>query len=42
MIPFKSVSNNLANGDIVTRVLDVKFDVDIPDAVFKKPAADKH
>ena len=42
MIPFKSVSNNLANGDIVTRVLDVKFDVDIPDSVFKKPATDKH
>jgi hypothetical protein len=42
MIPFKMVSNNLANGDIVTRVVDVKFDVDIPDTVFKKPAADKH
>jgi len=43
MIPFKSVSNNLANGDIVTRIVDVKFDVDIPEAVFKKPAGtDKH
>lgn len=41
MIPFKTVSNNLANGDIVVRVLDVKFDVDIPDSIFKKPAADK-
>jgi hypothetical protein len=41
MIPFKTVSNNLANGDIVVRVIDLKFDVDIPDSVFKKPAADK-
>lgn len=38
MIPFKTVSNNIANGDIVIRVLDVKFDVDIPDTVFRKPA----
>lgn len=37
MVPFKSVSNNLANGDIVTIVKDVKFDVEIPDAVFSKP-----
>ena len=43
MISFKSVSNNLANGDIVTRIVDVKFDVDIPEAVFKKPAGtNKH
>ena len=42
MVPFKMISNNLANGDIVVRVLDVKFDVDIPDTAFKKPAADKH
>ena len=41
MIPFKTVSNNIANGDIVVRVVDVKFDVDIPDSIFKKPAADK-
>ena len=39
MIPFKSVSNNVANGDIVMRVVDVKFDVDIADSVFRKPAA---
>ena len=38
MIPFKTVSSNVANGDIVIRVLDVKFDVDIPDNVFRKPA----
>ena len=38
MVPFKSTSSNVANGDIVLRVLDVKFDVDIPDIVFKKPA----
>jgi hypothetical protein len=37
MVPFKSVSNNIANGDIVTTVKDVKFDVEIPDAVFQKP-----
>jgi CubicO group peptidase (beta-lactamase class C family) len=37
MIPFKTVSNNIANGDIVVRVTDVKFDVEIPDSVFKKP-----
>jgi CubicO group peptidase (beta-lactamase class C family) len=42
MVPFKMVSNNIANGDIVLRVTDVKFDVDIPDSVFKKPAADKN
>lgn len=41
MIPFKMVSNNIANGDIVTRVTDVKFDVDIPDSVFHKPATNK-
>jgi CubicO group peptidase (beta-lactamase class C family) len=38
MIPFKSTSNNIANGDVVVRVVDVKFDVDIPDGVFQKPA----
>ena len=37
MVPFKMVSNNVANGDIVVHVTDVKFDVDIPDSVFKKP-----
>jgi len=38
MIPFKTVSNNIANGDIVTRVKDIKFDVEIPDTAFRKPA----
>ena len=38
MVPFKSTSSNIANGDIVLRVLDVKFDVDIPDTIFQKPA----
>jgi hypothetical protein len=37
MVPFKIVSNNIANGDIVLRVADLKWDVAIPDAVFKKP-----
>ena len=38
MVPFKTVSNNIANGDIILRVTDLKFDVDIPDSVFRKPA----
>ncbi len=38
MVPFHIISNNIANGDIVTRVTDVKFDVDISDTVFHKPA----
>jgi hypothetical protein len=42
MIPFKVVGNNIANGDIVMRVTNVKFDVDIPDSAFKKPAANKN
>ena len=39
MVPFKTVSNNIANGDIVLRVTDIKFDIEIPDSVFHKPAA---
>jgi hypothetical protein len=42
MIPIKSVSNNIAQGETVLRITDVKWDVDIPDSVFKKPAADKN
>jgi len=42
MVPFKIVSTNIANGDIVLRITDVKWDVDIPDSLFQKPAADKH
>jgi hypothetical protein len=42
MVPFKSVSNSVVNGDVVVRIVDMKFDADIPDAAFKKPAADKH
>ena len=38
MIPFKVTANNITNGDVVLRVTDVKFDVDIPDTVFHKPA----
>jgi hypothetical protein len=38
MVPFKVVSNNVANGDFVAVVKEVKFDVDIPESVFKKPA----
>jgi len=39
MIPFEISASNVANGDIVTRVKDVKFDVQIPDSVFRKPQA---
>ncbi len=42
MVPFKTVSSNIANGDIVLRITDVKFDIEIPDTVFRKPAADKN
>ena len=38
MIPFKQISNNIANGDIVLRIVDVKFNADIPESVFRKPA----
>jgi CubicO group peptidase (beta-lactamase class C family) len=38
MIAFKTLGNNIANGDVVVSVKDVKFDVDIPDSVFRKPA----
>src|SRR3954464_14709241 len=34
MIPFKTVTSVPTIGDIVTTVKDIKFDVDIPDAVF--------
>lgn len=37
MMPFRQVSNNIANGDVVLRVTDVKFDTEIPDSVFHKP-----
>lgn len=38
MVPFKTVSNNIANGDIVVRVKDLRFDVEIPDSAFRKPS----
>jgi len=38
MVPFLNTSSNVANGDIVMRVVDVKFNVDIPDTTFQKPA----
>jgi zinc protease len=38
MVPFQTTANTLTNGDVVLRVVDVKFDVDIPDTVFHKPA----
>ena len=42
MISFKSVSNNIAQGETVVRITDVKWDVDIPDSVFKKPVSVLH
>jgi CubicO group peptidase (beta-lactamase class C family) len=42
MTPFKMTSNSLTNGEVVMRVTDVKFDVEIPESVFHKPAAAKH
>jgi len=38
MVPFKQVSNNIANGDVVVHVIEVKFNAEIPDSVFRKPA----
>ena len=38
MIPFKQLSTNLANGDIVLRILDIKFNAEISDSIFRKPA----
>jgi CubicO group peptidase (beta-lactamase class C family) len=42
MVPFKTVSNSLVQGDVVMRITDVKWDIDIPDSAFKKPATDQH
>ena len=38
MVAFKSTSSNIANGDVVVRVKEVKFDVELPDTAFSKPA----
>jgi hypothetical protein len=38
MIPFKTVNKDIANGDVITLVKEVKFDVEIPESVFHKPA----
>jgi hypothetical protein len=35
------VSNNIANGDVVVHVVDVKFNVDISDTVFRKSDKNK-
>ncbi|HEX3247888.1 MAG TPA: serine hydrolase [Pyrinomonadaceae bacterium] len=42
MTPFKMTASSLTNGDVVMHVTDMKFDVDIPDSLFHKPAASKH
>jgi len=38
MMPFQSVSNNIAQGDVIVQVKEVKFDVDVPDTAFKPQA----
>lgn len=38
MVPFTSTSNNIANGDIIMRVKDLRWNVELPDSLFKKPA----
>jgi CubicO group peptidase (beta-lactamase class C family) len=38
VVPFRSVGTDIANGNVITEVKEVKFDVAIPDAVFQKPA----
>lgn len=38
MVAFKMVSNNVANGDVVLRVKEMKWNVPIDDSVFQKPA----
>jgi CubicO group peptidase (beta-lactamase class C family) len=37
MVPFKTVASSLTQGEVVLRVTDIKWDVDIPDSAFKKP-----
>jgi CubicO group peptidase (beta-lactamase class C family) len=37
MLPFKTVDNDIANGNVVTIIKDVKFDVAIPESMFHKP-----
>jgi hypothetical protein len=37
MIPFKTVTNIMTIGDIVSTIKSIKFDVDIPDATFRAP-----
>jgi hypothetical protein len=37
MVPFKTVSNSLVQGDVVMQITDVKWDVEVPDSAFKKP-----
>jgi hypothetical protein len=35
IVPFRIVSNTAANGDVVTRIKTARFDVAVPDAVFR-------
>ena len=37
MVPFTTVANSLVQGNVVLRITDVKWNVDLPDSVFKKP-----
>src|SRR5262245_53899249 len=38
MIPFKTAHNTLDLGDVVVRVKEVRFDVNLPDSVFRSQA----
>lgn len=35
IVPFRTVSSSVANGDVITRVKTIRFDVAIPDSVFR-------
>jgi len=37
MVPFTTVANSLVQGNVVLRITDVKWNVDLPDSLFKKP-----
>jgi CubicO group peptidase (beta-lactamase class C family) len=38
MVPFQTISNNPGRGNLVMRVKDIKYDVEIPDSAFRKPS----
>ncbi|HYE74849.1 MAG TPA: hypothetical protein VEF04_16030, partial [Blastocatellia bacterium] len=38
MLPFKVVTNSVSMGDMVVQVREIRFDVEVPDTVFKPRA----